>query len=343
MSGGKAEKALETCDDKTQERNQSGADHTASRIDAARPTEDRLMNKTVLVTGADGFTGGYVTRDLAVRGYRVIGLTRRDMPAADFPQCATLVSADLMDQPALEAIIGEARPDAVMHLAAISFVAHGDADAIYTTNLNGTRHLLEALKRTHRPDSVLLASSANVYGNATPGAISEDAVLAPANDYAVSKVAMEFMAGLYRDSLPLIVTRPFNYTGVGQSENFLLPKIVSHIRRGAESIELGNLDVARDFSDVRMVAEAYRRLIENPAAVGQAVNICSGKAHTLKEVIRMACDIAGREIEVRVNPAFVRANEVRVLQGDRTRLDSVAPDLPAYDLSDTLRWMIEAP
>ena len=301
------------------------------------------MNKTVLVTGADGFTGGYVTRDLAARGYRVIGLTRRAMPAADFPHCAALVSADLMDQPALEAIIGEARADAVMHLAAISFVAHGDADAIYTTNLNGTRHLLEALKRTHRPESVLLASSANVYGNATPGAISEDAVLAPANDYAVSKLAMEYMAGLYRDSLPIIVTRPFNYTGVGQDENFLLPKIVSHIRRRADRIELGNLDVARDFSDVRMVAEAYRRLIENPAAVGQAVNICSGHAYTLKEVIRMACDIAGHEIEVRVNPAFVRANEVKILQGDRTRFDSLAPDLLAYDLSDTLRWMIEAP
>ena len=301
------------------------------------------MNKTVLITGADGFTGGYVAHDLAARGYRVIGLTRRDMPAADFPHCAGLYSADLMDQPALEAIVSETRPDAVMHLAAISFVAHGDADAIYTTNLIGTRHLLEALKRTHRPESVLLASSANVYGNATPGAISESAVLAPANDYAVSKVAMEYMAGLYRDSLPLIVTRPFNYTGVGQGENFLLPKIVSHIRRRAETIELGNIDVARDFSDVRMVAEAYRRLIENPAASGQTVNICSGRAYTLKEVIRMACDIAGHEIEVRVNPAFVRANEVRVLQGDRRRLEALATDLPAYDLGDTLRWMIEAP
>jgi len=301
------------------------------------------MSKTVLVTGADGFTGGYVTRDLAARGYRIIGLTRRPMETDAFSHCAGLYSADLLDQAALEAIIGETRPDAVMHLAAISFVAHGDADAIYATNLNGTRHLLEALKRTHRPQSVLLASSANVYGNATPGAISEDAVLAPANDYAVSKLAMEYMAGLYHDALPLILTRPFNYTGVGQGENFLLPKIVSHIRRRAESIELGNLDVARDFSDVRMVAEAYRRLTENPDAIGQTINICSGVAHTLNEVIRMACDIAGHEIEVRVNPAFVRANEVRVLQGNRRRLDALAPDLLAYDLTDTLRWMIEAP
>ena len=104
-----------------------------------------------------------------------------------------------------------------------------------------------------------------------------------------------------------------------------------------------DIDVARDFSDVRMVAEAYRRLIENPSATGQTVNICSGRAYTLKEVIRMACDIAGHEIEVRVNPAFVRANEVRVLQGDRRRLEALALDLPAYDLGDTLRWMIEAP
>src|SRR4051794_32015292 len=144
------------------------------------PTEDRLMNKTVLVTGADGFTGGYVTRGLAAPGYRVIGVSRGDKPAGGLPPFAAPCSAGPVDQPALEAIISEARPDAVMHLAAISFVAHGDADAIYTTNLNGTRHLLEALKRTHRPESVLLASSANVYGNATPGAISEGAVLAPA-------------------------------------------------------------------------------------------------------------------------------------------------------------------
>ena len=108
---------------------------------------------------------------------------------------------------------------------------------------------------------------------------------APANDYAVSKLAMEYLAKTYSVRLPLIICRPFNYTGVGQAEAFLLPKIVAHVRKGATEIELGNLDVARDFSDVRDVSSIYARLIQTPAAVGATLNICSGKAYTLREVL----------------------------------------------------------
>ncbi|WP_247646423.1 NAD-dependent epimerase/dehydratase family protein [Deefgea sp. CFH1-16] len=112
------------------------------------------------------------------------------------------------------------------------FVAHGDVDAIYRSNVVGTRNLLQAIKLAkHRPRAVLLASSANIYGNTDIDCIAESTPPAPANDYAVSKIAMEYVAKLYADDLPLIIVRPFNYTGVGQAPQFLLPKIVGHFAR----------------------------------------------------------------------------------------------------------------
>jgi nucleoside-diphosphate-sugar epimerase len=201
---------------------------------------------------------------------------------------------------------------------------------------------LEALAGLEeKPRAVLLASSANIYGNASVELIDESVLPAPANDYAVSKLAMEYMARLWMDRLPIIITRPFNYTGVGQAPQFLLPKIVDHFKRGEKLIELGNIDVERDFSDVRTVARAYRQLLEwSPA--GETFNVCSGVACSLNDVLAMMGEIAGYEIEVRVNPAFVRANEVQRLQGDASRLKAVVGNLATIPLKETLRWMYEA-
>ena len=230
-----------------------------------------------------------------------------------------------------------------LHLAAIAFVAHGDVASIYETNLIGSRNLLEAVVQAAvNPKAVLLASSANVYGNATGGMLDESTPPAPANDYAVSKLAMEYVSRLFQDRMPIIVARPFNYTGVGQTENFLLPKIVAHVRRKASIIELGNLNVARDFSDVRMVVRCYRRLLEHPKAIGETFNVCSGKAHTLQEILDAIRTISGHDFEVRVNPAFVRANEVKYLLGSRRKLEDLIGSITDTTLTDTLRWMIES-
>lgn len=300
------------------------------------------MYKRVLITGSNGFTGRHLASEMSGAGYEVYGLSQRVPSRASSDLKATLVG-DICDPAGLARIVEEIRPDFVVHLAGIAFVEHGSMDAIYRTNLICTRNLLEVLAQgDYKPHSVLLASSANVYGNSTGGMLDESTPPAPANDYAVSKLAMEYMARLFDDRLPIIIARPFNYTGVGQSEDFLLPKIVAHIRRRAPLIELGNLDVARDFSDVRLVVQCYRRLLEQPGAVGQTFNVCSGKAHTLQEVLDDARRISGHDFEIRVNPAFVRANEVKYLLGSRKKLEGAIGAISDIPLEDTLRWMLES-
>jgi nucleoside-diphosphate-sugar epimerase len=301
-------------------------------MNVATPSE--RSRPLALVTGVQGFTGAYLAQELREAGYEVAGLTHDGGENA--------ASVDLCDRQVMAEAIARIQPDVVVHLAAIAFVAHGDVDAIYRTNIIGTRNLLEALAaNAHRPRAVLLASSANVYGNSEVELLTEAVPPAPANHYAVSKLAMEHMAALWKEKLPIIVVRPFNYTGVGQSEKFLLPKIVNHFRRRAPLIELGNIDVARDFQDVRFVANAYRRLLDADA-IGQTVNLCSGRAHTLTEVVRMVEDLAGYKIEVKVNPAFVRANEVAKLTGSNRKLAELIGPLDIIPLRDTLQWMYEA-
>ena len=290
--------------------------------------------KRALITGLRGFTGHYLAQELTAAGYRVFGTS---LPGeAGGPDIFTV---DMCDRDAVINLIEQVQPDVVAHLAGIAFVAHANVDLIYRVNIVGTRNLLEALAAgQHRPSAVLLASSANIYGNAGVAVIDETVPPAPANDYAVSKLAMENMARLWIDKLPIIIARPFNYTGVGQTDNFLLPKIVAHFRKSAREIELGNLAIARDFSDVRMVATSYRRLL-SVAPAGQTFNVCTGQAHSLASVIGVMSAIAGYDIEVRVNPAFVRANDVLTLVGSNAKLASVIGDVAPTPLADTLRWM----
>ena len=298
------------------------------------------MTSKVLITGATGFTGGYLAPKLAEAGYEVHGTVHGET-APNVPGVAHLHALDVGEPDAVARVVSEVLPRKVVHLAAIAFVAHSNVAEMYRANVLGTRNLLDALAMSDSPPAtVLLASSANVYGSARQGVLDENVPPAPANDYGVTKAAAELLAAVYADRLPLIVTRPFNYTGRGQSEDFLIPKIVAHVRRGATEIELGNLDVARDFSDVRGVVDAYARLLEVPAAIGRTFNVCSGRATSLGEVIELASRISGRKLHVRVNPAFVRADEIKSLRGSAARLESVIGPLGMPPLEETLRWML---
>lgn len=297
------------------------------------------MTRT-LITGAAGFTGRYLTTLLAEQGHDVHGLVHF-VPDDPVFGAVALHTADLAHRTAIQSVVEEVRPDYVVHLAAIAFVGHDDIDEMYRVNIVGTRQLLDVLAASKRtPHSVIIASSANVYGNARSGVLDETMLPAPVNDYGVSKLATEHVGRIYGDRLPIITVRPFNYTGAGQSKDFLIPKIVDHVRRRVPIIELGNLDVARDFSDVRTVVDAYARLLVAPAAVGGTFNICSGHAVTLKEILAVVGRLGDHHPEVRVNPALVRADEVKVLSGSSLLLETVIGKLSRIDLSDTLRWML---
>lgn len=305
---------------------------------------------SVLVTGAQGFTGRYLAAALHQAGYRVLGTVTRLRPLSSQSTqqqgdaatgIAHLYEMDLTNAEQVRQVVDQAQPDYVVHLAAQAFVASGNADAFYQTNVIGTRNLLEALAACSvTPRKVILASSANVYGNQHEGQLTEHSPLNPANDYAVSKVAMEYMAWLWAEKLPLLITRPFNYTGVGQEERYLVPKIVDHFQRRAATIELGNVNVARDFSDVRAVASAYQGLLESDA-VNQVVNLCSGTSLTLQGIIDLCAQQTAHSPTIAVNPDFVRANDVKVLYGDNSRLKQCLAEWQPIPIEQTISWMLK--
>lgn len=288
----------------------------------------RSEEARVLVTGCSGFTGVYVKRELEAEGYRVFDAERA---GSHF---------DLVQPASIGKVLEEAAPQYVIHLAALSFVGHADSAAFYGVNAVGTTNLLDQILASGiTPRRVLIASSANIYGNATVEPITESTPPTPVNHYAASKVAMESLVRGYSERLSIVMTRPFNYTGVGQSTRFLVPKMVSHFLERRPFIELGNLDVVRDFSDVRTVAQAYVRLLEAEVP-GNVVNLCSGVGRSLRWILEQLTEMSGHELEVRVNPEFVRTSEVNRLVGSSSRMEASLGPLPHRDFRETLAWML---
>ena len=291
----------------------------------------------ILVTGLSGFTGRHLAERLRARGARVVGLSNSGQGEGE-------IACDLTDAVAVRNVIAELRPTHVAHLVAISFVGHGNPRAFYDVNVFGTLNLLEALAALPKPPrKILITSSANIYGSPSVEVIDESVCPAPVNHYACSKLAMEHMVHTWFDRLPIVMTRPFNYTGVGQDEKFLIPKIVSHFRRRAPFIELGNLDVSRDFSDVRDVAGIYAALLlDVVGGEGETYNVCSGRAYSLREILQIVSNISEFSMELRVNPDLMRANEITLLRGSNDLLRDRTGLAPQIPLRETLRWMLRA-
>ena len=258
----------------------------------------------------------------------------------------TALQSNITDAAALEAEVLTTDPDWVIHFAGISFVASKDDEAFYKVHALGSSNLLATLSKLRKkPVKVLLASSATVYGNSNVAHASEDQQLNPIDHYAMSKVAMEEMAKTFMDRLPIIIARPFNYTGPGQKGNFLIPKLIAHFTQKNASIELGNLNVEREFNDINMICEAYLNLLQygTPA---ETYNVGSGNARSLKQVIDTLIQMTGHAIEVKVNPDFVRANEVRRMCADPAKLNALFQaqgiQLNVPPLEYTLQRMLQA-
>jgi nucleoside-diphosphate-sugar epimerase len=275
----------------------------------------------VLVTGANGFTGRYLCAHLTAQGHQPIPL-----------------GVNLLNREALIKEVVDCAPDAIVHLAAISFVPNSTGEAVYATNVIGTENLLQAaLACDVKPERVILASSSHVYGqNPTP---KETDCPAPINHYGISKLAMEHLAHTYSDRLHIVITRPFTYTGVGQPNHYLLPKLVRHFRDRSPTIELGNIALLRDFSDVRWIAQAYEALLTQPL-MHSTYNLCSGVSESLEALIEYLSVVSKHQIRVIQNPAFMRSQDILNQKGCCERLVTEV-NLPVpTPIQQTLDWML---
>jgi len=277
----------------------------------------------ILLTGADSFTGVHFIKKC------------KDLHIDIIP-----LKSDLLNLNDLHDEIKNLYVDYVVHLAGISFVNHDNQDIFDSVNVFGTRNLLSALKdMKKRPSKILLASSANIYKSIQSGLITESSEIEPINPYAKSKFEMEKMAiELYGNVFKFIIVRPFNYTGKSQNNLFLVPKIVDHFKRKFHSIELGALDVKREFNDVRFVVDCYISLLKN-LDDNEIINICTGNSFSINDVLNKMKCITDHHPEIKVNQDFIRKNEVKNLAGSPNKLLKFSMIKNNYNLDQTLMWM----
>jgi len=287
----------------------------------------------VLLTGASGFVGGHLRRALA----------------AAYPRAALITEpADLRDERAVDALVARTRPDVCAHLAAVATLAaaRDDEARCWDVNLHGSLRLARAIER-HAPDCLLLfVSSAAVYGDAAVAGrpIGEDAPLAPQTLYAATKAAADLALGaMAAHGLRLARPRPFNHTGPGQSAELAIPAFARQIARieagrQAPRLEVGNLDVWRDFLDVRDVCAAYIACIDRRDALppGAVLNIGSGVARRVGDVLDELLALAGVAAEIRAEPARVRAGDVARQVADPARSRALLDWRPGVPWARTL-------
>jgi len=289
--------------------------------------------KKVLITGIDGFTGRYLRELLSAEGYDVYGI------ALDCRDDDKSYACDITNKDEVMSVLLRIVPDYVVHLAAKSFVLYGDTPQFYHVNVFGTLNILDALLECDiNPDKIIIPSSGNVYGNVDFDIIDENVCPGPTNHYANSKIAMEYMVKTFFSRLNIIITRPFNYTGTGQSGHFLIPKIVKHFIDREKDIEMGNCDVIKDFSDIRFVVQVYKKLMECNVK-SEVINISSGKGVSVLDIINIMNRLAGYQINVKKNPKFVRENEIKRLIGSNRKLFSIIDCENNYKIEDILKFM----
>ncbi len=307
----------------------------------------------VLVTGGEGFVGRWLLPTLrADAGFGRVVAARRH-PAADDPDALTL---DVRDRAAVHAAVRALRPRTIIHLAAVSAVpaARADTGLAWAVNLDGTRHLAEATLQEAPAARFVFVGTSEAYGGtfkARGVPLDEAALLDPANTYAATKAAADLLIGqMARDGLNAVRVRPFNHTGPGQDEAFVVPAFAAQVARieagrQAPTLRVGNLEAERDFLDVRDVVEAYRRIAAAPdgaLAPGIVLNVASGIPRRIGDVLRALVAQARCPIRVEADPERLRPSDVPFAVGDAGRLREALGWTPSISWDRTLSDLLAA-
>ncbi len=278
--------------------------------------------KKVLITGSKGFTGKELKELLKKKKYEVIE-----------------IDCDISNKKELAENLLHLDFDYVVHLAAITNVEFKNVSVINKINVDGTINLLSVINNYKlSPKLIIIPSSAYVYGSPKNCTLSESSELNPLNSYGKSKLIMENLSKDF-GNLPILITRPFNYTGQGQDLSFLIPKIISHLKLKKKKIQLGNLNVKREFNDVRDICKIYIKFLENIRS-SDTVNICSGKSYSIRCIIEICQRLTGHHIDIVINSDLKRKKEINEIVGDPRKMNSMIGNYKFISLEDSLKFML---
>lgn len=311
------------------------------------------MTKRLLITGADGFVGRWLTREAVAQGWRVTAVTGPggSPPAVWLGPDADTVATFEADFDSLAAVTRVAKEpvDALIHLAAVASgaAAREDPEAAMRINSQASVMLLLQMHELGRAPRMLMVSSGEVYGPGHDGPIGEETPRHPVSPYAVSKsVAEDAIADLAPAmELDVVTVRPFTHTGPGQLPRYVLPAMVARLaearRTGAREVAMGNLDVIRDFLDVRDVVKAYLLLLEH-GATGAVYNVASGVGQHLGQTFSRLAALMQVDASAVTDPALARPADIPVLIGDPSRLTAATGWTPQIPFDQTLRDLVDA-
>jgi GDP-4-dehydro-6-deoxy-D-mannose reductase len=304
----------------------------------------------VLITGATGFVGKHLATywHQTAPSVELFGTTLQATP----PEAHIVYTeVELRDAKAVEALLANTRPDAIVHLAGQASIDQSFKDAwgTFENNLQPQLNLFQACLRLAIQPRILIITSAEIYGKIRPEnlPLSEDTPLRPVNPYSVSKAAQDLLAQqfFFTYGLPIIRARPFNHLGPGQSENFVATSFAMQIARIEANLQepvirVGNLSSARDFTDVRDIVRAYALLLQH-GEVGESYNIASGQNITIAHLLNTLLSLCPREIQIFTDTDRLRPIDVPVISANYDRLHQASGWRPQISLEQTLRDVLD--